>query len=413
MRILLVLCVLVLGSTLIKAQPSSVLFIGNSYTYYNTMPETLKDIALSAGDTLYVESITKGGARFSTHANNPEVYQKLRSRNWDYVIIQGQSQEPSFPDSQVNNEVAPYVEQLIDSIVSINRCTTPILFMTWGRKNGDNQNCAVWPPVCTYQGMDSILRLNYIKFGNQFGAEVSPVGVVWNGLRKVLPSLELYAPDESHPSAKGSEVIAYTFYSVITEKSIDSINFTGLLNAAELDALTKVLEAEVKTSGYKYNLGWRGPFADGYAIDMNDSLCKIVITSPLGYDSHFWDFGDGNTSTIQNPVHRYENKGTYQLTYIVTNCGRSDTSYTTIDCSSTTSIELLLNEDFIYPNPNEGVFKLKPDFKILSVIDALGRQLEYEQMGNLVQLNKHVKGTVVLQISDKSGAIYTQRILVQ
>jgi hypothetical protein len=97
MRILLVLCVLVLGSTLIKAQPSSVLFIGNSYTYYNTMPETLKDIALSAGDTLYVESITKGGARFSTHANNPEVYQKLRSRNWDYVIIQGQSQEPSFP----------------------------------------------------------------------------------------------------------------------------------------------------------------------------------------------------------------------------------------------------------------------------------------------------------------------------
>ncbi len=34
--------------------------------------------------------------------------------------------------------------------------------------------------------------------------------------------------------------------------------------------------------------------------------------------SYAWDFGDGNTSTEQNPVHSYEKKGTYNVTLTVT-----------------------------------------------------------------------------------------------
>ncbi|RMF24082.1 MAG: PKD domain-containing protein, partial [Bacteroidetes bacterium] len=44
-------------------------------------------------------------------------------------------------------------------------------------------------------------------------------------------------------------------------------------------------------------------------------------------DGHSWDFGDGNTSTLNNPVHVYENDGTYTVALTASNtCG--DSTYT-------------------------------------------------------------------------------------
>ena len=43
--------------------------------------------------------------------------------------------------------------------------------------------------------------------------------------------------------------------------------------------------------------------------------------------THFWNFGDGNTDTIENPLHAYMDTGTFQVTHIAINpCGNSDTS---------------------------------------------------------------------------------------
>lgn len=39
-----------------------------------------------------------------------------------------------------------------------------------------------------------------------------------------------------------------------------------------------------------------------------------------------WDFGDGNTSTLQNPSHTYANTGTYQVCLITTNACGNDTN---------------------------------------------------------------------------------------
>lgn len=44
----------------------------------------------------------------------------------------------------------------------------------------------------------------------------------------------------------------------------------------------------------------------------------------------FWDFGDGSTSTLQNPSHLYTAIDTFQVMLIATNCQSTDTAYTTI-----------------------------------------------------------------------------------
>lgn len=50
--------------------------------------------------------------------------------------------------------------------------------------------------------------------------------------------------------------------------------------------------------------------ADPYTVTLNDNS--------MAPHTWFWDFGDGNTSTLQNPLHTYANKGTYSLSLTVT-----------------------------------------------------------------------------------------------
>ena len=88
---LLALLFLGIGST--KAQDStSILFIGNSYTYFNNMPSIFADIAASFGNHVDYASQTTGGMTFAGHAGNSNTYSAMNSSDWDYVVLQAQSQ---------------------------------------------------------------------------------------------------------------------------------------------------------------------------------------------------------------------------------------------------------------------------------------------------------------------------------
>ncbi len=80
---------------------------------------------------------------------------------------------------------------------------------------------------------------------------------------------------------------------------------------------------------------------------------EMLTFSALGTDgtSWFWDFGDGITSTVQNPVHSYERAGEYEVTLTVTSSdGCKTTSKKTLGII--TGLENLSNAKLeIYPNP--------------------------------------------------------------
>jgi len=63
-----------------------VLFIGNSYTAVNNLPNTLLNLALSMGDTILVDNNTPGGFTFNQHSTNATTLAKIQSGNWDFVI---------------------------------------------------------------------------------------------------------------------------------------------------------------------------------------------------------------------------------------------------------------------------------------------------------------------------------------
>ena len=79
-----------------KAQDTiKVLFIGNSYTYVENMPDLFRQIADSAGYKVKTQMFAPGGVSVGdisqgtqAHMNNPLVYENIRSDKWDYVVLQ-------------------------------------------------------------------------------------------------------------------------------------------------------------------------------------------------------------------------------------------------------------------------------------------------------------------------------------
>ena len=241
--------------TIILAQSLDVLFIGNSYTYANNMPQMVSELAFSFGDTLNFESSTPGGATFNTHSTNINTLNKISQKPWDYVVLQDQSQNPSLSPSYVSANVYPYGSQLIDLIEINNICTEPIFYMTWGRKYGDQSNCSSYPPVCTYLGMQQRLKESYLSMGMNNDASVSPVGISFKNSIDLDSTIDLYSPDYSHPSIYGSYLAACTFYSTIFKKSSVSSSYKpNSISSAEALFLQQVASSTVLDSLSVWNI---------------------------------------------------------------------------------------------------------------------------------------------------------------
>jgi len=354
MKYLTIVLALLTGIS-VSAQPISkkALFIGNSYTYVNNLPQMAADVAASAGDTLFFDSNSIGGYTFQQHSVNATTLSKIAAGNWDFVVLQEQSQYPSFPIGQVEAEVFPYAIKL-DSLITIsNPCAETVFFMTWGRKNGDASNCASWPPVCTYQGMDSLLNLRYRMMADSNDAIVSPVGAVWHYIRQNYPAIELYSADESHPSVAGSYAAACCFYSSLFRKDPTLITFNSSLTAGDAENIRNAVKLIVYDSLMNWHIGEYDPLASfSYAVS---GAQQVTFTNSSAHaDSFSWNFGDGNTAVDVNPTHTYPLDGTYTVTLVAARCGIQDTTEQIINVTPmVVSFEnqLVVGSWNVFPNP--------------------------------------------------------------
>lgn len=64
-----------------------VLWVGNSYTYYNDMPSTVRQIAATQKVKLSCTRFLKGGERLSGHLKNQKLLDAIAAGGWDYVIL--------------------------------------------------------------------------------------------------------------------------------------------------------------------------------------------------------------------------------------------------------------------------------------------------------------------------------------
>lgn len=341
-RLIKLICLFVFFITtypLVAQSSRSVLFLGNSYTSVNNLPQLISDAAKSVGDTLFYDSYTPGGYTLQDHNQDTNGTNKIKNQPWDYIVLQGQSQEPITKTGKFKSgarALKSYADQY-------NSCSVIMLYITWGRKNGDPSNCAKFPVMCTYWGMDTTLRNTYYDLAEDINAEVSPVSVVWQYLRNNYPGINLYQPDGSHPSVAGSYAAACCFYTTIFKKDPSLITYNPGLSATEAAAIRNAVKSRVYNNLNAWDFK-QAPTSD-FSYEIGAGTNEVLLShkySPA-VEKYAWTFGDGGTSGIAHPSHSYSSNGTYKISLTTSSCDlqglHTSTSDTTIQfCSHTPTI---------------------------------------------------------------------------
>lgn len=309
--------IIICGFLPVSAQVKKVLFLGNSYTYVNDLPGLIQDLALSAGDSLYTDSNTPGGYTLGyspiQHLTNPTSINKIREGNWDFVVLQEQSQLPAIPALR-DSCMIPAVEKLYDSVKLYNPCAEVLLYLTWGRRLGGTQ-CFV-PNYCSadftdFSQMQDSLTRAYKLAADAVNQPIAPVGEAW---RLIIDQnrMILHSSDNSHPSLNGSYLAACVFYSVIFKEPSSGLPYTAGLHNDTAAILQQAADNIVFTNPAYYNL-WENDVKSDYSYMMNGGELTTENLS-INSTTYLWDFGDGNTSVEFEPVHTYTQSGSYKLT---------------------------------------------------------------------------------------------------
>ena len=193
-----------------------ILFVGNSYTYYNDMPSTmLVPKAEERGITCQVTAVTRGAWTLEKFADpKDEEGARLRSviagEHYDCVILQEQSCRP------VEKPEAFF--QAVGDLKALLREQTEgfLLYATWGRKAGSEKLTELG---LTSEEMTERLAAAYEEAGSRYGMPVAHVGRAFAAYLAEHPDAELYHPDRSHPSLLGSEIAAETILTALMSRT--------------------------------------------------------------------------------------------------------------------------------------------------------------------------------------------------
>lgn len=402
--------------TLLGQDSKKVLFLGNSYTAFNNLPSMVNNMAVSTGNTLIYDSNTPGGYRFLNHVTNTTTLNKINSNNWDYVVLQAQSQETSLNQAEMEADVYPHASTLCNAIRANNECSEPMFYMTWGRENGDAGNCATYPWVCTYEGMDDAIRATYTFMANENLAEISPVGAVWRFLRENHPEIDLYSGDGSHPSLTGSYVAATAFYTMIYKLDPTLITWNSTLS----ETVASTIKSATKTVVYNVVEDW-----DFTVNQANSDFTQTVVNGEVTFnsidnlDSYSWDFGDGNTSTDSNPTHTYLANGDYMVSLTVTKCGETNTQTQSVLIDNLSTPEFNMVQSIsLSPNPVKNElnisFNVLTEGMTISLYDITGKQVLKKDVvikeNTVINMSALSSGLYLLSISLKDRLL-TRKIL--
>lgn len=179
-----------------QAKPLRVLFIGNSYTYENNLPEMLRQFSIAGKRSRPLEytTIAPGDSTLHMAWDRRLASNTIAKGGWDYVVLQEHSTAP------LNNR-ASMIEygKLFDKQIRKSGAHT-VLYVTWARRGIPGQQ----------QGINDA----YSSLALETGALVCPVGPARATVVQTRTNLDLYQADGSHPSPAGTYLAACMFYNM-------------------------------------------------------------------------------------------------------------------------------------------------------------------------------------------------------
>lgn len=185
-----------LAKRVVEKSELAVLFVGNSYSF--GVPQAFAKLAKERGKVVRVGHATYGGWTLKRHAANAPTLRKICTGRWDVVVLQEQSEIPSWSPRKRDREMFPPLRALVTEVRRVG--ALPVLYQTWGRRDH-------------FLEMNARLRTGYQAAAeNAGGLLVVPVGDTWEREFTAGRGASLFMEDGSHPTAAGNALTAEVFY---------------------------------------------------------------------------------------------------------------------------------------------------------------------------------------------------------
>ncbi|NNC57596.1 MAG: hypothetical protein HKO12_08540 [Woeseiaceae bacterium] len=224
-------CATVQQESVEQAPPAKVLFVGNSFTYYNnSLHKHFRKLTWASGlftpENSRSRIMTISGGHLPEHAGGFE--NVVTAEDWDVVVMQGHSLGP------ISERTAMPFREAARKYAATARMhgVRPVFFMTWAYTG---------QPEMTAQ-----LDKAYTAIGRELGAQVVPVGLAFATVTAERPDIPVRIADARHPSLSGTYLAACTFFAALYNQSPVGLEYDAGLGAETAAYLQQVAWTSVQ-----------------------------------------------------------------------------------------------------------------------------------------------------------------------
>jgi hypothetical protein len=198
--------------------PLKVLFVGNSHTMVNDVPELLARLAKQSGIQVDKRMIAEGDKTLEYHAGTEVVKESILHGDYDWIVLQ--------------HWAHPFNETYALSMGN----GAKQLFEMIGKTKSKAVFYRPWPRKSTAPDEYPLMSATYARLVKQYNAGLANVGDVFEKYRVLYPSETMYANDGEHASPLTSNIAAYVILRTITEKRPVCISAEEKMIEAACDA---------------------------------------------------------------------------------------------------------------------------------------------------------------------------------
>lgn len=385
----------------------NILFIGNSMTMYNSMPQMVKQIATSKGKTIEVDQFTIGGQGLAQLSANPDLYDKIHSKNWTVVVIQPGTNE-SGAQVPISQSVAR-AQRIIDSVKVNSPCARFYLYeISNGVISENNEGNYVH-----YFQTQTLIKNTITSMADALEIPFIPAGEAVRAHYTATPDLMLHnAFWDVHPNYKGSYLIANCVFATIYQERVFPSTYIGNLEQSQADYLQNLADNTVFTTPSEWHIGTHQPHVF-FDVVVEGAMIYLQNHS-ANYDNFQWNINNEYSTSTDLSSYEFNSLGEKTITLTIEKNGCSYVYTKKISITSLSNVEHTTNKFEVYPNPFVDVihFSSVDHIKQVSLFDMEGKQVLAPTLpSEIMSLSKLSSGVYFLYVTNDNGEVFVKKLV--
>ena len=192
-----------------------ILYLGDSYTYYNDLPAMVAEMADSAGSDVRFDITMRAfpNAKLEDHWNNETTRSLLAQGDWDRVMVQPESY---FQELEGDHSHFRLGSRLFEAAGRAQRA----IVVSWTASEDAYQN----RPMTRAEHFQNI-ETNHRGLASRTGAGLIDVARVWRDVEAEALPFSLYQRDGNHPSLEGSYLAGLVIYAQLAQRDVQDVTY--------------------------------------------------------------------------------------------------------------------------------------------------------------------------------------------